>query len=120
MRGRPAVQERIRFHIPALPDTEAFLGDVREIVSSGWLSEGQYVRELEHRVSAWTDGSRVVATSNCADGLIAALSLMEVRGREVIIPGYGFLATWQAVEWAGGTAVVADVDERGLLDPDAV
>lgn len=120
MRAQSDVQARIRFHIPALPNTDAFLGDVRQIVRSGWLSEGPFVRELEGRVSAWTGGSRMVATSNCSDGLIAALCLVDVRGREVIIPGYGFLATWQAVEWAGGVAVVADVDERGLLDPDAV
>jgi dTDP-4-amino-4,6-dideoxygalactose transaminase len=114
------IATRIRFHIPALPDIDAYLADVRQIVDSGWLSDGRFVRQLERRISEWTGGTRVVAASNASDGLIAALSLIGVRGREVIIPGYTFLATWQAVEWAGGIAVVADVNERGLLDPDAV
>ncbi len=62
----------------------------------------------------------VVAVSNCSDGLIAALSLVAEPGGEVIIPGYTYLATWQAVGWAGMIPVVADVDDRGLLDPAAV
>lgn len=111
---------RIPFHLPAVPDIDAFLEDARSIVASGSLSEGPYVRELERRLSPWTGSDRVVAVSNCSDGLIAALSLVGAAGREVVVPGFTFLATWQAVEWAGGTSVVADVDERGLLDPAAV
>ena len=41
-------------------------------------------------------------------------------GSEVILPGYTYLATWQAVRWAGMIPVVVDVDDRGLIDPDAV
>lgn len=63
---------------------------------------------------------RVIAVSNCSDGLIAALAALDSPGMEVIIPGYTFLATWQAVVWAGMEPVIADVDDHGLLDPDAV
>jgi dTDP-4-amino-4,6-dideoxygalactose transaminase len=119
--GEPTTdEERVAFHVPARPDIDGFLADVRQIVLSGWLSEASYVRELERRLQPWTGGSRVVAVSNCSDGLIAALSLSGVRGREVILPGLTFLATWQAIIWAGGVPVVADVDDRGLLDPAAV
>ena len=57
--------------------------------------------------------------SNCSDGLIAALWAIREPGAEVIVPGFTYLATWQAVIWAGMTPVIADVDERGLLDPAA-
>jgi hypothetical protein len=53
---RSGVGARIRFHIPALPDIDAYLADVRNIVDSGWLSDGRFVRQLEHRVSKWTGG----------------------------------------------------------------
>ena len=34
----------------------------------------------------------------------------------MIIPGFTYLATWQAVLWAGMVPVVADVDDNALLD----
>lgn len=61
----------------------------------------------------------MTAVSNCSDGLIAALWAVRDPGAEVIVPGFTYLATWQAVIWAGMTPVVADVDDRGLLDPAA-
>ena len=110
----------VAFHLPALPDIEAFLADARAILESGRLSEGPYVRRLE---SASGRGWATATSSpcpNCSDGLIAALSLVAEPGCEVILPGYTYLATWQAIVWAGMIPVVADVDDRGLLDPGAV
>jgi dTDP-4-amino-4,6-dideoxygalactose transaminase len=110
----------VAFHVPNLPDVDAFLEDARAIVESGWLSEGPYVRRLEAALRPWLGDHDVIAVSNCSDGLIASLSLVAEPGCEVIVPGFTFLATWQSVGWAGMTAVVADVDDRGLLDPSAV
>ena len=120
--GEPAAlaaRSKVAFHIPSLPDVDAFLEDARSIVESGRLSEGPFVRRLERELSPWLGGRDVVAVSNCSDGLIAALSLAAQPGCEVILPGFTYLATWQAIVWAGMTPVVADVDERGLLDPEA-
>jgi dTDP-4-amino-4,6-dideoxygalactose transaminase len=111
---------RIAFHRPALPDVDAFLADARAIVESGRLSSGPYVERLEERLWPWVGDRSVVAVSNCSDGLIAALCVLGRPGAEVIIPGFTYLATWQAVVWAGMIPVVADVDERGMLDPAAV
>jgi dTDP-4-amino-4,6-dideoxygalactose transaminase len=110
----------IRFHAPALPDIDGFLEDARQIVASGWLSDGHHVGELEARFRALCGTPAAVAVSNGSDGLIAALSVLVEPGREVILPGYTYLATWQSVRWAGLVPVVADVDDRGLLDPAAV
>jgi dTDP-4-amino-4,6-dideoxygalactose transaminase len=110
----------VRFHVPALPDIDRFLDDAREIVASGWLSDGRHVGELEARFRVLCTVPAAIAVSNCSDGLIAALSVLVEPGAEVILPGYTYLATWQSVRWAGLTPVVADVDDRGLLDPAAV
>jgi dTDP-4-amino-4,6-dideoxygalactose transaminase len=107
----------VAFHVPSVPDVDAFLADARTIVESGRLSEGPYVRRLEGALRPWLGDRDVVAVSNCSDGLIAALSLVAEPGCEVVIPGFTYLATWQAVGWARMIPVVADVDERGLLDP---
>jgi dTDP-4-amino-4,6-dideoxygalactose transaminase len=110
----------VRFHAPALPDVEGFLEDVREILTSGWLSQGQFVGRLEDRFLDMTGAKAAIAVSNASGGLIAALSVLGRPGGEVIVPGYTYLATWQSVVWAGMVPVVVDVDEQALLDPDAV
>lgn len=110
----------VRFNVPALPDVEGFLGDAREIVESGWLAGGPYVARMEQELRPWTASEHVVAVTNATNGLIAALTTLGEPGAEAIVPGYTFLATWQAVLWARMTPVVADVDDRGLLDPAAV
>ncbi len=109
----------IPFHVPDEPDIEGFVEDARAILASGRLSLGPYTERLEAALGPWVGPGTVIAVSNCSDGLIAALWAVREPGAEVIVPGFTYLATWQAVVWAGMTPVVADVDERGLLDPAA-
>jgi len=111
--------EMIPFHVPDVPEVEPYLDDVRGILLSGRLVHGPYRDHLEDAFEAML-GGRAVAVANCSLGLIAALASLHEPGGEVIIPGFTYLATWQAVGWAGMVPVVADVDDRGLLDPAAV
>jgi dTDP-4-amino-4,6-dideoxygalactose transaminase len=109
----------IPFHVPDRLDVDGFVEDARVILESGRLSLGPYTERLERGVAPWVGDGTVTAVSNCSDGLIAALWAIRDAGAEVVVPGFTYLATWQAVVWAGMTPVVADVDERGLLDPAA-
>jgi dTDP-4-amino-4,6-dideoxygalactose transaminase len=110
----------VAFHLPDQFDIEGFVEDARLIHASGRLSLGPYVERVESELATWVGPGVVTAVSNCSDGLIAALWAVRDPRAEVIIPGFTYLATWQAVVWAGMTPVVADVDEQGLLDPAAV
>jgi perosamine synthetase len=110
----------VRFNMPARPDVEGFLEDAREIVESGWLAGGPFVERLEAELKPWTGSDHVVAVTSGTNGLVAAMNVLGEPGAEAIIPGYTFFATWEAVLWARMTPVIADVDERGLLDPAAV
>jgi dTDP-4-amino-4,6-dideoxygalactose transaminase len=109
----------IPFHVPDELDIEGFVEDARSILTSGRLSLGPFVERVEAGLAPWVGPGRVTAVSNCSDGLIAALWAIRDPGAEVIVPGLTYLATAQAVVWAGMTPVVADVDGRGLLDPAA-
>jgi dTDP-4-amino-4,6-dideoxygalactose transaminase len=110
----------VRFNIPSPPDVEAFLGDAREILESGWLAGGPHVAALERDLQPWTGRSEIVAVTSATGGLIDALTTLGEPGAEAIVPGYTFLATWQTALWARMTPVVVDVDDRGLMDPAAV
>ncbi len=110
----------VRLNVPSPPDIDAFLADAREIIESGWLAGAKHVAALESELRPWTGSDNIVAVPSATSGLIAALNTLGEPGAEAIVPGYTFMATWQTVLWARMTPVVADVDERGLLDPAAV
>jgi len=109
----------IPFHVPDRVDIDGFVEDARAILESGRLSLGPYTERIEAELAPWVGPGQVIAVSNCSDGLIAALWAIREPGAEVVVPGFTYLATWQAVIWAGMTPVIADVDAGGSLDPAA-
>ncbi len=114
-----AASTTVRLNVPLAPDINAFLADARKIVESGWLAGGEHVAALERELAPWTGRDHNVAVTTATSGLIAALTTLGEAGAEVIVPGYTFLATWQTVLWARMVPVIADVDERGMMHPDA-
>jgi dTDP-4-amino-4,6-dideoxygalactose transaminase len=88
------------------------------ILTSGQLTNGATVRELEQAAAAFLDVPHVVAVSNCTSGLMLALRAFGVAGHRVVMPGFTFSATAHAAHWAGGQPVFAEVEPASLtLDP---
>jgi dTDP-4-amino-4,6-dideoxygalactose transaminase len=110
-----------------VPITKPLLGEGEEaavlaVLRSGWLVQGPKVAEFERAVASYVGAAHAVATSNCTTALHLALQLHGIGpGDEVIVPSFTFIATANAVLYAGATPVFADIDSRTYnLDPDAV
>jgi dTDP-4-amino-4,6-dideoxygalactose transaminase len=101
-----------------LPDLESLECDLRQMFESGRITNfGQYVTALEERAGEYL-GAEAVTTSSGTMGLIFALQALGVgEGRKAILPSFTFVATAQAVRYAGGSPVFADVREDLTLDP---
>jgi dTDP-4-amino-4,6-dideoxygalactose transaminase len=105
---------------PAVPDPEAVAADVRRILTSGVLTNGPYVRELEREAAEYLGVKHCVAVSSCTAGLMLLLRAADLTG-EVIVPSFTFAATAHAVAWNGLRPAFADVEPATLtLSPDAV
>jgi dTDP-4-amino-4,6-dideoxygalactose transaminase len=106
---------------PELPPLEALWPSLEEIWSSRVLTNGGAFHERFER--ALTRHLGIAHLSLCANatiGLMLALRALGLRG-EVITTPFTFVATVQAIEWAGLTPVFADIDPDTLtLDPRAV
>jgi perosamine synthetase len=89
---------------------------------SGWVSQGPKVAEFERRFAEYVGARNAVAVSSCTTALHLALIAAGVRpGDEVICPSLSFIATANAIVYAGATPVFADVDPATYnIDPDAV
>ena len=92
---------------------------VREVIESGWLTQGPRVAEFERAVAEYAGARHAVACSSCTTALHMALLALGVGpGDEVIAPSLSFIATANAVRYVGATPVFAEVDPRTYnLDP---
>jgi perosamine synthetase len=92
---------------------------VADVLKSGWVSQGPKVAEFESLVAARVGAAHGVATTSCTTALHLALVASGVGpGDEVICPSYSFIATANAVLYAGATPVFADIEaDTWNLDP---
>jgi perosamine synthetase len=110
-----------------IPITKPFFGrEEREAVvkplETGWVVQGPYVKEFEDRVAAFAGAPFARATSSCTTALHLALLASGVKpGDEVILPSFTFVASANAVRYAGAEPVLVDIDlDTFDLDLDAV
>src|SRR5437870_495281 len=97
---------------PDLPSLEEIREPIEEILANGRITNfGKYVGQFEAETGAYL-GTQTVALSSGTLGLIFALAAVELRPREkVILPSFTFVASAQAVLYAGGVPLFADIDD---------
>jgi dTDP-4-amino-4,6-dideoxygalactose transaminase len=96
----------------------AVLGALR----SGWVSQGPRVAEFEARFAEYVGASSAVAVSSCTTALHLALLAVGVKpGDEVLCPSLSFIATANAIVYAGARPAFVDVDDSTYnIDPNRI
>jgi len=92
-----------------LPSFEVLQHRLRDCLDSGILTKGKYLREYEENVATHLGVAEAVAVSSCTTGLVLAYRALGLTG-EVILPSFTFMATAQALAWAGLEPVFVDID----------
>ncbi len=92
---------------------------VHRVLDSGRYVLGAEAEALERELAAFTGAAHAVGVNSGTDALHLALVAAGIGpGDEVIVPGFTFFATAEAVTHAGATPVFADIDARTFnLDP---
>jgi perosamine synthetase len=84
---------------------------VKEVLDSGFVSEGSYVQKFEDRLTQIFGYDYAVAVNSCTSALHLALILSGVgEGDEVILPAQTFVATGHTILYQGATPVFADIN----------
>ena len=94
---------------------------VKDCLDTGWVSSvGGYVERFEKQLVNITGCRYAVATNSGTAALHTCLLLAGVNsGDEVLVPSLSFVATANAVSYAGATPHFIDCDEETLgIDPD--
>jgi dTDP-4-amino-4,6-dideoxygalactose transaminase len=95
-----------------LPTLEEIREPIEEILGNGRITNfGKYVRQFETETGEYL-GTSTVAVSSGTAGLIFTLAALDLKpGEKVIFPSFTFVATAQAVLYAGGVPLFADIDD---------
>jgi perosamine synthetase len=84
---------------------------VQRPLESGYVLQGPFVEEFEHRFADYVDARHAVASSSCTSALHLIVAALGVGpGDEVIVPAFTWVATANVVELMGGTPVFCDID----------
>jgi perosamine synthetase len=105
---------------PVLEEAEA--DAARQVVLSGWVSQGQQVADFEIEFAAHVGAPHACAVSSCTTALHLALLAVGVgAGDEVITASHSFIASANSVRYCSATPVFVDIDPRSYnLDPELV
>ncbi|MBN1151097.1 DegT/DnrJ/EryC1/StrS family aminotransferase [candidate division WOR-3 bacterium] len=77
---------------------------------------GRYLEEFEKGFSVYTKRKHTIGTANGTAALFLALKSQGIgKGHRVALPAMTFIATAEAVTWAGAEVVLVDVKKEDLL-----
>ncbi len=111
-----------------LPVSAPIIGDkellyVSDCLLTGWVSSaGKYIPQFEKEFSQFCNCDYGVATSSGTTALHLALEVLGIGpGDEVIVPTLTFIATANAVKYAGATPVFVDSEiDTWNINPDLI
>ena len=95
---------------------------ISSVIEASEFVGGRYVKQFEEEFAAYTGADFCVGVSSGTSALELALRALEIgKDDEVIIPANTFIATAEAVAFAGSTPVFVDVQPASFnIDPDRV
>jgi len=118
--GGYILRKRIPLAKPFFTETE--VEAVRETLKSGWVAQGQRVKQFEEKIAAYCGVKYGIATNSCTSALHLSLLAHNIsEGNKVIVPDYTFTATGNVVLHVGAKPKIIDIDLNTLcIDVDKV
>lgn len=95
--------------------------EISNILSGGRLTQGPWIKKFEQAFAEYTGTQYAIAVNSGTSALEILLRFFDIREKEVIVPTNTFLSTANAIIFAGGKPVLADISSQTLcIDPDEI
>ncbi|HDD43631.1 MAG TPA: DegT/DnrJ/EryC1/StrS family aminotransferase [Candidatus Desulfofervidus auxilii] len=104
------------------PWIEEEIEAIKEVLISGFLTEGPKVAEFEKAFASYVGSKHAIATTSCTTALELALRVLGIGpGDEVIVPDFTYPATADVVYLVGAEPILVDVDLQTYnITPEAI
>ena len=98
----------IPFSPPDISDGE--INEVIDTLKSGWITTGPKTKELERRLSEFTNTPKTVCLNSATVALELTLRVLGIgEGDEVIVPAMTYTASCSVIYHVGAKAVIVDI-----------
>lgn len=102
-------------------DRRSIAAEISEILAGGRLTMGPWQRRFESEFAEYCGVTHAIATNSGTSALEILLRYFDVEDAEVIVPTNTFLSSANAVLFAGGQPVLADICPESLcLSPETI
>jgi perosamine synthetase len=101
-----------------IPISKPFLSEeevnaVKEVILSGWVTQGPKVKEFEDLFASYVGSKHACAVSSCTTALHLALLAVGVKPGDIVITvSHSFIATANAIRHCGAEPVFVDIDKN--------
>ena len=113
-----------KYNIPFSPPdiSEEEINEVIDTLKSGWITTGPKTKELERRLSEFTNTPKTVCLNSATAALELTLRVLGIgEGDEVIVPAMTYTASCSVIYHVGAKAVIVDIaDDSHEMDYDAL
>jgi perosamine synthetase len=109
------MKDKIKLFDPDIGKEEEIA--IKNVLKSGFWASGAgqgFVSEFENKFRNYIGAKDCIAVNSGTSALNLALSLLNIKNREVIVPSLTFVSTVHAITLNGGKPVFVDVDPRTL------
>lgn len=102
-------------------DIKEILIEIESNLRKGELTLGQKLLKFEEMFAEYIGVKHAIAVNSGTGALEVVLRYLNLNGGEVVVPTNSFVASANTVHYAGGKAVIADINENTLcLDPESL
>ena len=89
-----------------------FFKDVKKIIKSNFVNEGPYSKIFEKKLAKICNRKYCAVTSSGSTALVTALLAIGVKKNdEVLVPGFSFIATANAIKLIGAKPIWVDIEK---------
>ena len=116
------MRKKIKLFEPIIGKEES--KKIIQVLKSGFWASGSgigNVKSFEEKFQNYIGSKSCVAVNSGTAALHLALSLSDIKGKEVILPSLSFVSTAHSIVYNGGKPIFVDVDPKTLcIDPEKV